>query len=80
MHTNYRQIPLAERRCLNRNAPVTTVCKREGHGEKYWFACSSDRQRCTWGESTPTHWSTGDRVDRAEATTTFDRRHTHSGE
>jgi hypothetical protein len=51
---------------------VTAVCKPEGTGEKYWFACSDSRGACTWDEQIPTHRSDGERVTRAEAMDTFD--------
>ena len=75
MLTNYRYVPLANRACPDCGCPVTAVCKAEGTGEKYWFACNNSRDACTWGEQTPTHRSDGGRVTRTEATATFNARY-----
>lgn len=75
MNSTYRYVPMADRSCPECGRPVTAVCKPEGTGEKYWFACNNSRDDCTWGEQTPTHRSDGDRVTRTEAMDTFDTRH-----
>lgn len=75
MHTNYRYIRLDERPCPECGEPVDAVCKDETRREKYWFACTSPRDVCTWGKRTGTHWSDGRRVTREEAERTFDRRY-----
>ena len=62
MNSAYRHVSLTDRSCPECGRLVTAVCKSEGTGEKYWFACNNSRDACRWGEQTPTHRSDGERV------------------